>query len=81
MFCPNKSRPEYWNGLGSSKSRSVTQQEEATVTVQTLVENCTYNDLIVFTDGSCLGNPESCGQGHVYLYQINRVCHAQETCH
>ena len=62
-LCPSKSRPEYWNRLGSSKSRSVTQQEEAKVTVQSLVENCSYNDLIAFTDGSCLGNPGPCGSG------------------
>ena len=48
-LCPSKSRPEYWNRLGASKSRSVTQQEEAKVTVQSLVENCSYNDLIALT--------------------------------
>ena len=74
-LCPSKSRPEYWNRLGSSKSRSVTQQEEAKVTVQSLVENCSYNDLIAFTDGSCLGNPGPCGSGAcikkaAYLYQM-----------
>ena len=36
-LCPSKSRPEYWNRLGSSKSRSVTQQEEAKETVQSLI--------------------------------------------
>ena len=41
----------------------MTQQEEAKVTVQSLVENCIYNDLIAFTDGSCLGNPRPCGSG------------------
>ena len=62
-LCSSKSRPEYWNRLGSSKSRSVTQQEEAKVTARTLVENCSYNDLIAFTDGSCLGNPRPCASG------------------
>ena len=71
-LCPSKSRPEYWNRLGSSKSRSVTQQEEAKVTVQTLVENCNYNDLIVFTDGSCLGNPGPCGSG-ACIFLPNKV--------
>ena len=28
-LCPSKSKPEYWNRLGSSTSRSVTQQEDA----------------------------------------------------
>ena len=69
-LCPSKSRPEYWNRLGSSKSRSVTQQEEAKVTVQSLVENCSYNDLIAFTDVSCLGNPGPCGSG-AYIFIPN----------
>ena len=33
------------------------------VTVQALVEKCNYNNLVVFTDGSCLGNPGPCGSG------------------
>ena len=60
-LCPSRSKPEYWNRLGSSKSRSVAQQEEAKVTVQSLVENCNYKELVAFADGSCLGNPGPCG--------------------
>ena len=67
-LCPSKSRQEYWNRLGSSKSRSVVQQEEAKVTVQTLVETRELNDLVVFTDGSCLGNPGPCALESVYLF-------------
>ena len=52
-LCPSKSRQEYWNRLGSSKSRSVAQWDEAKVTVQTLVERCELNDFVVFIDGSC----------------------------
>ena len=37
-LCPSKSRPEYWNRIGSSESRSVAQQEEAKVTAQNMVE-------------------------------------------
>ena len=62
-LCPSKSKPEYWNRLGSSKSRNVTQQEESKVIIQSLVEMSNYNNLIVFTDGSCLGNPGPCGSG------------------
>ena len=62
-LCPSKSRPEYWNRLGSSKSRSVAQQKEAKVTVQNIVETCELNDIVVFTDGYCLGNPGPCGSG------------------
>ena len=34
-LCPSKSKPEYWNRLGCSKSRSVDQQEEAKVLFRT----------------------------------------------
>ena len=40
----------------------MTQQEESKVIIQSLVEMSNYN-LIVFTDGSCLGNPRPCGSG------------------
>ena len=66
-LCPSKSRPEYWNRLGSSKSRSFAQQEEAKVTVQNMVEKCEPNGIVVFTDGSCLGNPGPCGSGACIL--------------
>ena len=33
------------------------------VTVQTFVDNCNYNEVVVFTDGSYLGNPGPCGSG------------------
>ena len=62
-LCPSKSRLEGWNRLGSSKSSSVAQQEEAKVTVQNLVETCELNDLVVFTVGSCLGDPGPCSSG------------------
>ena len=66
-LCPSKSKPEYWNRLGSSKSRSVVQQEAAKVTIQSLVENCNYKKLMAFADGSCLGNPGPVGQGPAFL--------------
>ena len=62
-LCPSKSRPEYKNRLGSSKSRLAAEQEEAKVTVQTMVETYELNDIVGFIDGSCLGNPGSCGSG------------------
>ena len=71
-LCPSKSRPEYWNRLGASKSRSVAQQEEAKVTIQTHVETCELNDFVVFTDGSCLGNPGPCGSG-ACIFIINQT--------
>ena len=67
-MAPSKSKPDYWNRLGSSKSRSTAQQEESKEIVQALVENCKHNELVAFTDGSCLVNPGPCGSGAcIYL--------------
>ena len=71
-MAPSKSKPDYWNRLGSSKSRSTTQQEESKEIVQALVENCKHNELVAFTDGSCLGNPGPCGSGLVSIYLIRQ---------
>ena len=67
-MAPSKSKPEYWNRLGSSNSRSTAQKEELKEIVQALVENCKHNKLVAFTDGSCSGNPGPCGSGAcIYL--------------
>ena len=59
-MAPSKYKPEYWNRLCSSKSRSTARQEESKETVQALVENCKYDEIVAFTDGSCLGNLGPC---------------------
>ena len=71
-LCPSKPRPEYWNRLGASKSRSVAQLEEAKVTIQTHVETCGLNALVVFTNGSCLGIPGPCSSG-ACIFIINQT--------
>lgn len=75
-LCPSKTKPEYWNRLGSSKSRTTDQQVEARTTVQTLVQECNVNAIIAFTDGSCKGNPGPCGSGAcIYLPNVDQpVC-------
>ena len=60
---PCKKRPEYWNRLGSSKSRSEDQQNESRSIIQNLLDNCTPDSVIAFTDGSCQPNPGPCGAG------------------
>ena len=47
-------------------------QEEANVTVQTIVETCELNDIVVFTDGSCLGNPVPC-RSRAYIFIPNQT--------
>ena len=59
----SKYKPEYWNRLCSSKSRSTARQEESKETIQALVENCKNDELVAFTDGSCLGNLGPCRYG------------------
>ena len=59
----SKQRPEYWNNHGSSKSRSVIQEEEARKVIEGIVTEAESRDSFWFTDGSCKGNPGPCGAG------------------
>ena len=60
---PSKRRPEYWDRLGSSKSRSARQDIESRSVIQSLLDSCTPDSVIAFTDGSCQPNPGPCGAG------------------
>ena len=60
---PTKERPEYWNNLGSSKSRSAIQAEEARNVIEKVVKEAGTGSVSGFTDGSCRGNPGPCGAG------------------
>ncbi|MEW8544970.1 MAG: reverse transcriptase domain-containing protein [Candidatus Thiodiazotropha sp.] len=60
---PSKRRPEYWDRLGSSKSRSTEQEIESRSIIQSLLDSCTPDSAIAFTDGSCQPNPGPCGAG------------------
>ena len=60
---PSKRKPEYWQNLGSSKTRSKTQEALSREIIGTIIENCSEKTAIAFTDGSCLGNPGPCGAG------------------
>ena len=60
---PFKSKPEYWNCLGSSKSRSGEQEILSREIIEGLLETCDRDTAVVFTDCSCLGNPGPCGAG------------------
>ena len=54
---PSRSRPTYWNNLGSSKNRSKVQEEQAKTIIQEMLQNEDSNTVITFKDGSCRGNP------------------------
>lgn len=60
---PSKQKPEYWNNLGLSKSRSIMQEEEARNVIEQIVEEAGTETVFGFTDGSCKENPGPCGAG------------------
>ena len=60
---PSKRQPEYWQNLGSSKSRTKNQEAQSGEIIEKIIEECDENTVIAFTDGSCLGNSEPCGVG------------------
>ena len=67
-FYPTLTKPEYWSRLGSSKNRTYDQKDESRTLINEILEACTPDTLITFTDGSCHPNPGPCGAGAcVYL--------------
>ncbi|VDI12005.1 Hypothetical predicted protein [Mytilus galloprovincialis] len=60
-----QSKPLYWSRIGNSKSRTNEQQELCQETINQLMGDCTQEQAISFTDGSCLGNPGPCGAGAI----------------
>ena len=60
---PSKSKPEYWQNLGSSKSRTKMQETLSREVIGSMLDDCNERTAIAFTDGSCLGNPGPCGAG------------------
>ena len=59
---PFMRRPEYWSNLGPSKNRTSAQEVESRNVVENFIKNsiCEHT-VLAFTDGSCRGNPGSCG--------------------
>ena len=73
---PSKRRPEYWDRLGSSKSRTEEQQIESRSIIQGLLDNCAQRSVIAFTDSSCQPNPGPCGAGSCIFmpFQDTPIC-------
>ena len=51
-------------GYGSASSRTAEQQELANRYATNLIDNIPNTDIIVYTDGSSLGNPGPAGAGY-----------------
>ena len=49
--------------LGSSKSRSAEQEKLSREVIGGEIADCDKETAVIFTDGSCLGNPGLCGAG------------------
>ena len=65
---PTLTKPEYWSRLGSSKNRTNDQKDDSRNLITDILETCTPDTLIAFTDGSCHQNPGACRAGAcVYL--------------
>ena len=60
---PIKRQPEYWQNLGSSKSRTKNQKAQSREIIEKIIDGCDEKTVIAFTDGSCLGNPGPCWAG------------------
>ena len=60
---PSKQNSEYWNILGSSKSRTGEQEKITREIKGGILDSCEDATAVVFTSGSCLGNPGPCGAG------------------
>ena len=60
---PTKRPIEYWQNLGSTKSRTAEQEKLSREVIDGLIENSDAETAVAFTDGSCLGNPGPCGSG------------------
>jgi hypothetical protein len=66
----DKSPPEYWRNLGSSKTRTKEQEIKGRDLILQKITETTDNTAISFTDGSCLINPGPCGAGAI-VFVVN----------
>ena len=68
---PSKRPREYWQTLGSSKSRTAEQEKLSKEVLYSL----DAETVVAFTDGSCLGSPGPCGM--LVYHWIHRTSHAK----
>jgi len=61
-----------WSQLGNSSNRSEAQKLEANKLTTEFLSKLDHNKVVVFTDGSALGNPGPCGAGAaIFLYGMD----------
>ena len=58
---PTMRSPEYWQNLGSSKTRTAEQKKLLREIIDGLIDRCDTETAVGFTEGSCLGNSRPCG--------------------
>lgn len=61
----SSTKPDYWSRLGSSKSRTSTQEQMGQEYIRDQMNDAPDNSAFAFTDGSCRPNPGPCGAGAV----------------
>ena len=71
-LAPSIQRPEYWNILGSSKSRNKLQEEEARKIIEGQMRSAEKDVIYGFTDGSCREIKVHVEQGHACFFRMKR---------
>lgn len=69
---PSRKRPEYWDGLGSSKSRTEQQVDMSREVISNMLLTVDIGTIVAFTDGSCQPNPGPCGAGSCLFFPHER---------
>ena len=64
-------QPDYWSQVGSSKNRSLAQQEMGQNIIHDLLSEAPDRSSFAFTDGSCLDNSGPWGAGAVIFFPDN----------
>ena len=64
---PSRQKPDYWNNLGSSKNRTILQEEESRKIIESAIEDSEPTSAFAFTDGFCRENPGPWGSGACIL--------------
>jgi hypothetical protein len=68
------------SGFGSAGKRSKKQKENALAGHKELLASFGRNDIICYTDGSCLGNPGPCGSGAAIFFPLPPTTFAEPLC-
>ena len=70
IFSLPKQSPEYWNNLGSFRSRCTVQEDEVQSVIEETLRGAGKDVTYELTDGSCRGNSVPCGAGACLFFPI-----------